>query len=499
MELIRTLGDWVREHADAIWGDDDDDNDELPDDGSIQTVTDAIEWLGFPLRSQNWPALWRLFERPYLTRVWIIQELAANCPLLSDDPTALSSGLILWGTSQAERHQYNHVCILLVFMMASGKTVHTGGNTHEMDEPFRSLLRGTGHPPGLTMVQVLTGCTGSARRDLEFILRATPMFKATDPRDKLYSLLGLAADGDMLRADYTISYEQLVRSFVWASIRKSNSLRVLLGNRYREAPSGLPSWAPDLLYKDPEFGINRGLTPVMDNGFFQAAGFTRVVVPSLDARTTTTPDYLSCRGILVGEVRKVIGPLRVARSQFDWTAQNAVAAYTSMGQKEVFEALRDFYHRLPAQSAPNKSSKDTFWRTLCLDGDWCELNPVFPAPADFAQQHRVVFGYESVPAEFMPQETENRRHREFVHRFGASMSAALSNRTFIETKDGRVGIGPYLAQEGDVVVILFGAPFCLVLRPEGVGQYRLVGDAYVHGVMHGELIESRSGQMFDIV
>ncbi|KAK0723527.1 hypothetical protein B0T26DRAFT_675088 [Lasiosphaeria miniovina] len=72
MELIRTLRDWVREHADAIWGDDDDDddnddndelpddgsiqtatddNDELPDDGSIQTAIDAIEWLGFPLHS----------------------------------------------------------------------------------------------------------------------------------------------------------------------------------------------------------------------------------------------------------------------------------------------------------------------------------------------------------------------------------------------------------------------------------------------------------------
>lgn len=39
--------------------------------------------------------------------------------------------------------------------------------------------------------------------------------------------------------------------------------------------------------------------------------------------------------------------------------------------------------------------------------------------------------------------------------------------------------------EGDICCILFGAPVPFVLRPAGNG-YRLVGEAYVHGIMKGE-------------
>ena len=54
---------------------------------------------------------------------------------------------------------------------------------------------------------------------------------------------------------------------------------------------------------------------------------------------------------------------------------------------------------------------------------------------------------------------------------------------------------------GDVAVVLFGAPLCLILRPVG-HRYQLVGDAYVHGIMHGELVEGlepKDGKIFEII
>jgi hypothetical protein len=138
---------------------------------------------------------------------------------------------------------------------------------------------------------------------------------------------------------------------------------------------------------------------------------------------------------------------------------------------------------------------------LCLDGDWTDVDTVFPAPIDFALKQRVAFGFDSIPADFMPGEPESARYAAFVQPFTASLQTALSNRTFVATKDGRMGVGPYLAQAGDTVVVMFGAPFCLLLRPVG-HQYRLVGDAYVHGVMHGELVEGldqEKEQIFEIV
>jgi hypothetical protein len=39
---------------------------------------------------------------------------------------------------------------------------------------------------------------------------------------------------------------------------------------------------------------------------------------------------------------------------------------------------------------------------------------------------------------------------------------------------------------GDVLVIFLGGKFPYVVRSNGDGTYRFIGDAYVHGIMYGE-------------
>jgi len=478
LELIRALGDWTREHQGEIF---DDEGDDPPEDGSIQTTTDAIEWLGFPLRNQNWPALWRLLERPYWTRVWIIQELAVRGRL------GKASGTFICGKSRVERTQYDYFCSLILLIIQLNNSVRL--DTNEMAEPMRSMLVG-GHPAGLTMSQVLSACTGGNNQNLDWLLRTTARFKATDSRDKLYALLGLVEDGDIIEPSYTANYNEVVKAYVLSHIERYASLRVLLGNRYREASSGL-SWVPDLL--DNEFHGGQGLIPAMDNNYFQAAG-NRPPIVSIGIGTGSTS--ITCRGILVGAIRQAIGPLRRGR-QFNSSHETLEARSTSLGHYEVLEAIRSYGLGLAA------SRKDEFWRTLCLDGDWSEIDTIFPAPASFALQSRVALRMESVPAEFMPGSSDGTKFTTFTHSFAQSMTAALSNRTFIVMDNGRLGVGPYLAREGDIVAVLFGAMFCLVLRPVGQQQYRLVGDAYIHGVMHGELVEGLQGRLdgeaFEIV
>ena len=139
---------------------------------------------------------------------------------------------------------------------------------------------------------------------------------------------------------------------------------------------------------------------------------------------------------------------------------------------------------------------------MCLDGDWTGLNPVFPAPAEFGVMQRVLFRYEPVPAHLYPGRPEKERYSTFVYPFVQSAQAAMAGRTFVTMKDGKMGVGPFLAQVGDVVAVVFGAPVCVVLRPVSNGQYRLVGDAYVHGVMHGEAVDGLKvddGQVFELI
>ena len=64
-----------------------------------------------------------------------------------------------------------------------------------------------------------------------------------------------------------------------------------------------------------------------------------------------------------------------------------------------------------------------------------------------------------------------------------------------------MGLAVPSAQVGDTVVLLFGSntPWLLRKRGEGRDGYFLVGEVYVHGVMHGEAMKWKKGnEVFDI-
>lgn len=56
------------------------------------------------------------------------------------------------------------------------------------------------------------------------------------------------------------------------------------------------------------------------------------------------------------------------------------------------------------------------------------------------------------------------------------------------TKNRYLGLGPKSLMSRDQVWILAGADTPLVLRPLSNGRHQLVGEAYVHGIMHGEAL-----------
>jgi hypothetical protein len=67
-----------------------------------------------------------------------------------------------------------------------------------------------------------------------------------------------------------------------------------------------------------------------------------------------------------------------------------------------------------------------------------------------------------------------------------------SKRNVFVTEKGVLGLGPGELQIGDLVVIMLGARMPFVLREEGDGQWKLIGECYCHGFMNGELLEKIS-------
>lgn len=68
-----------------------------------------------------------------------------------------------------------------------------------------------------------------------------------------------------------------------------------------------------------------------------------------------------------------------------------------------------------------------------------------------------------------------------------AISSATLFRSWCLTREGYVGLMPQESRETDLIYILEGARTPFVLRRmEGSEDYMLVGEAYVHGLMHGE-------------
>jgi hypothetical protein len=69
-------------------------------------------------------------------------------------------------------------------------------------------------------------------------------------------------------------------------------------------------------------------------------------------------------------------------------------------------------------------------------------------------------------------------------RYRQKMTLTISRRLF-KTEKGYLGLGPRSLKKEDEVALLKGGMVPLVIRKTD-NNFELVGDCYVHGIMHGE-------------
>ena len=57
------------------------------------------------------------------------------------------------------------------------------------------------------------------------------------------------------------------------------------------------------------------------------------------------------------------------------------------------------------------------------------------------------------------------------------------------TEKGYIGEGTNRSRPGDIICVLLGCNYPVILRPIA-GHYEFIGEVYVHGIMHGEVIRA---------
>ncbi|KAF3047888.1 hypothetical protein E8E11_009160 [Didymella keratinophila] len=101
-------------------------------------------------------------------------------------------------------------------------------------------------------------------------------------------------------------------------------------------------------------------------------------------------------------------------------------------------------------------------------GKWSSM----PTPASFPLHAAVSIQWDDAPSQ----------HQKSVQK---DAQIFCRRRRFFTTDIGHFGFGPHIVREGDMCCVIHGAYVPMTLRKTSGGNFFLVGEAYVEGVMFG--------------
>ncbi|KAH7324724.1 heterokaryon incompatibility protein-domain-containing protein [Stachybotrys elegans] len=470
LRILNAFGKWCVDHDDAIDAHMQDPNPQY------SSMHDLIEGHGFPLESQNWDCVWEFLERPYWSRVWVIQELAVRGRGMDAKPCK-----IICGRQHIDKGVFEMACTGLLALVMPQQSSPLTSVQGDMHEPLKSmLLRGRGHPPGLSMCQVVWAANPvRAKPRLPWLQTVTWRFEASKDHDKIYALLGLVEESDQaVKPSYRKSTSEMLMDYVRFYVVRDKSLETICSNRSTKCRFG-PTWTPELHREHYAHEL-------ILQGEHNIAAYNACATRRADDVVFDIPKgLLRARGIEIGTLDVVIGPW-IEGTEMGTALSGPMDLAQRSGHQEFINGLRSFV----APIANDEEVYDAFWRSLVADRGIQGMgeDDIRPAPADMRFQSRMFFGLEGLPDRNLPDHVKLEIFQSRTGRFLGSMTQAIINRTFVKTIDGQMGLGPYQAEAGDVVVILYGCQVPVVLRPQAEGRYEVVGSAYIHGVMDGEAV-----------
>ncbi|KAI8721720.1 HET domain-containing protein [Fusarium sp. LHS14.1] len=297
---------------------------------------------------------------------------------------------------------------------------------------------------------------------------------AMNPLDKIYALMGLLPEGAFKSVpfcNYTISETELYTRVTFDLIRHHEGLLPVCGRRGepRMTP-GLPSWVVDWTFADdPTQRTTDYFGHCWRYNFFKSSG-GKYVEPEM------TPDGtgLVVQGARVdkiavlGSVNYLLDYRQLSTGEYDEHTLHTISLWSSV----FYEWLGD--RSIDELYIGNKTM--TCLEAICrvLIGDLVYNGS---EPDHRASQEDVARVQNYARGSWDPQIAESAR------------DMARSQAFFI-TESGYFGIGPPDAKIGDEVWVLLCGKVPHVIRrsSEKSLEFEYVGDAYVQGIMDGEVI-----------
>ncbi|KAK0704302.1 heterokaryon incompatibility protein-domain-containing protein [Lasiosphaeris hirsuta] len=473
--------------GDAVLDDDIEDLDQLLQD----------EW-GFQLRG-----MLDVLSRPWFRRMWIVQEACLPSRLV------FLCGQQSCSVSDFEKMSY---VLTLAASLSADRLSHGGTSAIDVASPLRRVF-------GVRKVvrRLQEGSTVAKRlylSDLAMAFNAMDgatakrkfdtKFRATDSRDCIYGLFGLAEPTDpvirTLVPDYSTPPQLVFADFAKHAVKENIDL-LLYSSTISKSLPGLPSWVPDwsaelvlpAAYKDA------------GEPFFCAGRSGPTAPASPDSSLSVEDDMvLVATGVLLDRVHET-GKCWLEPSSGAEDFEPTLAEYQNVLGfcNEVQSFCKSARRKHSSVSNPIAGGLDkAVWLTATgglglvqsLDED------IFGPDVD--GQPFLGFLYDKLievarDRTGMGMKKKGRRRVEGVSHEPILLDAMykqVGRRCFVTPK-GYFGLGPLTMKPGDEVVILHGLSSPIILRPGQGTQpaYTYVGEAYCHGFMHGEIFGGTRG------
>jgi hypothetical protein len=408
---------------------------------------------GFPLPDDvAWQGLHELMDRPWSSRVWIVQESLLNKKLE-----------MLCGRTFIGRDLFGAIAFFALNSIVP-----------------QLATAGCGSGPAALLAQ--KDLQNFATNEKEFkneknfyqLLRLCHLFESNEPRDKVYALLGVTPDRDSLGIvpDYTIPVVELYIKVAVGLLRTYRKLDFFSSVHVEKKVADLPSWVPD--WSSYNFGYETFITnPYIvhyDNNCAAAESSANFHL-SEDCR------LLSLQGIVVDRVSHIdVGeeprhplPLFLIE-QLDRLTELPMYAPFKDDELAAWKEILRF-----SRTTSTASTTET------LEIGSLELGD---------REMEILEKFEALlsgnPATMMPADKVDRA-QELRDSMRAAFVHTHRNRRFFTTEKGYIGLGPEASRVGDLVCVLLGGPLPYILRRSET-SFKLIGESYVHGLMRGEAI-----------
>ncbi|KAI0834310.1 HET-domain-containing protein [Hypoxylon sp. FL0890] len=446
-------------------------------------------------------------RRPWFSRVWVIQELAMakQDPLIVCGHKSVTWSTLMKAVEFVSRKFFTEIGMVRRKPRDNDSqgdgSVGEPSDPSEMREEDIEIL-------GKWKVDVLDDLYKSMKlqggESLRKLLLISRTSDATDPRDRIYALLGLlkpdaSASGtseDSIAVDYRKPTAD-VYADAMAHIFDQGEGPYFLSGVFLPGVSAsaphipslppttsqphLPSWVPDFSRQ-----VAGKATQPNGIGFHPPAGIS-ASGPGAgchNGRRLEDKRTLQVEGLFVDTIEEVVFLGASLESYLDQLAHIESLAETSAQRPCQLEpAIRPHMEQF--------KRKEPLWRVLISNKHL--MSGYDPAPASYEAMY-LSLRDTSAQGDDCESQTSYDGQNEYMQCLESNVGA----QSFFTTTSGFVGTCVPDSRRGDIIAILFASPVPFVLRPrpdtiQVAGAERpthsLVGASYVSGIMSGEMVD----------